>query len=185
MSSQIDQDERRRRYFEDYKDRVDRHRAGSAFYEQRAIEFASSALKILTYLNGGGLLAIPAVVALFRTDPNNVKFQLLGTAAAFVSGLIFITISQACAFFVMARRSESEISFREEQAQLLKLVHYPGTADELATSSRDAQSQRENALNKLKRSDAWRIASLIFVWISLILFVVGCALGGWSVMASK
>jgi hypothetical protein len=38
-----DPDERRKRYFEDYADRVGRHRESEHFYEQRAIDFASNA----------------------------------------------------------------------------------------------------------------------------------------------
>ena len=64
MSEQpADPDLRRRRYFEDYKDTVDRHREGALFFEARAIDFASNAFKALTYLNGGGLIAIPTAVA--------------------------------------------------------------------------------------------------------------------------
>lgn len=48
MSDALTPDERRRSYFEDYKDRVDRHREGQAFYEQRAVEFAASAMKGLS-----------------------------------------------------------------------------------------------------------------------------------------
>lgn len=40
MNDPLTPDARRRQYFEDYNDRVDRHRGGFAFYEQRAIEFA-------------------------------------------------------------------------------------------------------------------------------------------------
>jgi hypothetical protein len=40
-------DERRKLYFDEYQDRVDRHRSGSAFYEQRAIELATNGFKIL------------------------------------------------------------------------------------------------------------------------------------------
>jgi hypothetical protein len=52
-----ERDERRRRYFEDHKD-MGRHRAAFFLYERLAIDFATSAMKVLTYLNGGGLIAI-------------------------------------------------------------------------------------------------------------------------------
>ena len=93
-----DLDQRRRLYFDEYTDRIDRHREGAAFYEQRAIELAMSAMKVLTYLNGGGLVAIPAAVALFRADPRDVRTLLVASAALFIAGLVLVTVGQACAF---------------------------------------------------------------------------------------
>jgi hypothetical protein len=78
-----DTNKRRRQYFEDYADRVDRHREGAAFYEQHAIELANNAFRQLTYLNGGGLLAIPTAMALFHVEAKQVTTQLLCAALAF------------------------------------------------------------------------------------------------------
>jgi hypothetical protein len=171
-------DERRKLYFDEYQDRVDRHRSGSAFYEQRAIEFATNGFKILAYLNGGGLIAIPAAVALFRTDARDVKSLLVCAAAAFIAGLILGTIGQFFAFFVTARRSEAEIQFQFEQMELLAAAHYPGTQEEQSGRAARAQQNRDLAHKKLRRSDIWRIASLVCVWLSLLLFIGGALLGG-------
>src|SRR5437667_2886763 len=48
----------------EYRDLTQHHSERAVFYETRAIEFANNALRTLTYLNGGGLVAIPAAVAL-------------------------------------------------------------------------------------------------------------------------
>jgi len=164
-------DERRRRYFEDYRDLIDRHREGSFFYEQRAIEFATSAMKVLTYLNGGGLVAIPAVVALFKTNPADVKTQLIYAAAAFIGGLVCVALSQAFAFFAMARRSEASIFYGFEEMEILASVHYPTTAEDHKGRMDRAQQNRNIALTRTKRSDVWRLLALVCVWLSLFLFV--------------
>lgn len=178
-----DLDERRKRYFEDYADRVGRHREGEHFYEQRAIDFASNALKAVTYLNGGGLIAIPAAIGLFRADPSAVKLQILCSGLAFVAGLFFAAVSQGCAFFVMARRSEAEQCLQMEQTEYLNATHYPaGDPKQQAETLARAQQQRNTYVKKRKRSDRWRIASLSFVWASLVLFVIGCGAGAWSVL---
>jgi hypothetical protein len=52
--------ERRRKYFEEYSDRVDRHRSREAEHDKHAIEFASNAMRAMTYLNGGGLQNRPS-----------------------------------------------------------------------------------------------------------------------------
>jgi hypothetical protein len=177
-----DPDERRKRYFEDYADRVGRHREGEHFYEQRAIDFASNALKALTYLNGGGLIAVPAAIGLFHADPSAVKLQILCSALAFVAGLFCVAASQGCAFCVMARRSEAEQYLQIEQTELLNATHYPGDQKQQAENLARAEQQRNTYIEKRKRSDHWRIASLIFVCASLVLFVIGCAAGAWLVL---
>jgi hypothetical protein len=185
MNDPLTPDERRRQHFEDYKDRVDRHRQGSAFYEQRAIEFVFSAMKGMTYLNGGGLVAIPTVVALFRADPGHVKSQLLYAAAAFIAGLVSVAFSQAFAFFVMARRAEAEVYYQFEQMELLGAVHYPNTPDDQKGRNERAQENRNTAIAKTRTSDKWRALALIFIWLSLLLFIAGCYLGGNAVLEAK
>jgi hypothetical protein len=83
-----DEGERRRKYFEEYTDRVDRHRSREAEYDKLAIDFASNALRAITYLNGGGLVAIPAAVALFKADPTKAKHDLIVAGLLFVAGLL-------------------------------------------------------------------------------------------------
>ena len=106
-----DEGERRRKYFEEYSDRVDRHREQHLELDKRAIDFAASAMRALTYLNGGGLVAIPAAAALFRVDPQKTKQDLIIAGLLFVAGLLSIVFAQACAFFVQARRGEAESSW--------------------------------------------------------------------------
>jgi hypothetical protein len=184
-AAETDADRRRKRYFDEYSDRIDRHREGAAFYEERAIEFANSALKVLMYLNGGGLLAIPATMALFREDARQVEVYLIGAAAAFACGLICITLSQAGAFFVMARRAESEVLLQYEQMEMLRAVHYPApTPQEQLEITDNAQKHRQTSNAKLRTSDKIRFAALISMWCSLVAFIVGCALGGLSVLFS-
>ena len=65
--------ERRSKFFEDYASVVDRHRTRGFEYEQEAIAYSTGALKILSYLNGGGLLAMPTAVALFHASIDKVK----------------------------------------------------------------------------------------------------------------
>jgi hypothetical protein len=182
-----DPHERRRRYFEDYADRVDRHRTSHFFYEQRALDFATSAMKVLSYLNGGGLLAIPTVVALFHARPEDVKIQLVLAALAFILGLILVVVAQASAFFVMARRGEAERNYQFEQMELLRGVHYPETfsPENQIAAAEAPKPYAVAAQDKMKRSDWWRLLSLIFTWSSLVFFIAGCLLGAWAVLTAS
>jgi hypothetical protein len=57
-------------------------------------------------LNGGGLIAIPATVALFKVDPRQAQIQVLCAAGFFIAGLIAALIVQVLAFMAMERRAE-------------------------------------------------------------------------------
>jgi hypothetical protein len=177
-----EEDDRRRRYFDDYKDRIQPHRERAAYYETHALEFASSAFKVLTYLNGGGLVAIPTVVALFKADPTQVKNRLIYAGLAFVSGLVLIVLAQTFVFFVMARRAEAEQRLQAEQEALLALVHYPKALESVAQVTAAAAQQRAAYGLKHTRSDRWRLAAMIVFWLSVGCFIAGCVVGAMSVL---
>src|SRR5258708_13455938 len=94
---------------------------------------------------------MPAAVTLFHTSIDKVKFLLLGGAGSFVAGLLFVAISQGCAFFTMAKRSESQNHFADEQTLLLNMVHYPEFGDQ-KTMRTEATENRHAAHRKFPAS---------------------------------
>jgi hypothetical protein len=174
--------ERRSKYFEDYASVVDRHRARGFEYEQEAIAYSTSALKVLSYLNGGGLLAMPTAVALFHASIDKVKVLLLSGASCFIAGLLFVAIAQACAFFTMAKRSESENHLAGEHALLLSITHYPEVGDQTAMRA-EATENRTAANHKIVISNKWRVAGLLLFWLSFIAFDAGCILGAIAILS--
>jgi hypothetical protein len=90
-------------------------------------------------------------------------------------GLLFIALAQGCAFFTMARRSESQNHFADEQTLLLNMVHYPEVGDQPSIRI-EATECRQAANDKIKVSDKWRFAGLVLFWLSLLAFNVGCLL---------
>jgi hypothetical protein len=162
--------DRRRKYFEEYSDRVDRHRERESQYVKSAYELAASAMRAITYLNGGGLVAIPAAVALFRADPQKAKYHLIAAGLLFVAGLVSVVLAQAFAFFVEARRAEAEQLLAQQQIILLAAVHYPGTGDLQAQRSTDAVNCEKRAGEKISRSDLWRRFAIVMFWIAVFCF---------------
>jgi hypothetical protein len=182
MTAPTDDDrERRRQYLQENADTVDRHRDSASAHEARANEFATNAIRALTYLNGG-LVAIPTVVALFGADPKQAKLELLKAAIFFVAGLFAVVVVQASAFFVYARRAESENFLADEQAIRLMHTHYPGAADEQSKRLNDAQARRQRSTEKTLRSNYWRRLALVLFWTSLVCFIAGCFFGARAVL---
>jgi hypothetical protein len=73
------------------------HRSRSFEYENLAVEYSHRGLQLLTYLNGGALVAIPTALAFFKADVG--RSDLLLTAGAFIVGLVFVVLAQVAAFF--------------------------------------------------------------------------------------
>ena len=117
---------------------MDRHFARESEHIKSAYELAASAMRAVTYLNGGGLVAILAAVALFRTDPQKTKDHLIAAGLLFVAGLLSVVLAQAFAFFVEARRAEAEQLLAQQQIIMLSAVHYPGTEELQAQWSSEA-----------------------------------------------
>jgi hypothetical protein len=183
MTASSDDDrERRRQYLQEYSDSVDRHRNSASTYESRANEFATNAIKALTYLNGGGLVAIPTVVALFGADPKQAKFELLKAAIFFVIGLFAVVVTQASAYVVFARRMEAESALAEQRIIMLAHKHYPGTADEQLKRLGDAAANDLRSTEKRQRSNYWRRLALVLFCVSLVCFILGCIFGGLAVL---
>jgi hypothetical protein len=53
-----------------------------------AVKFAETAIKSAFALNGGALVALPALIALFKIDPQRVLLWVIIAGAVFVVGLI-------------------------------------------------------------------------------------------------
>jgi hypothetical protein len=174
--------ERRRKYFEEYSDRVDRHREQHLEFDKRAINFAASAMRALTYLNGGGLVAIPAAAALFRIDPQKTKQDLIIAGLLFVAGLLSIVFTQGCAFFVQARRAEAEKLLERQQMVLLAAIHYPGTSDVQAQRTTEAADCEQRSNKKVRVSDRWRFGALVWVWLAVGFFIAGCIFGAVALL---
>jgi hypothetical protein len=181
-SAMTDPAERRSKYFEDYAGVIDRHRVRAFEYEQEAIAYSTSALKVLSYLNGGGLLAMPTAVALFHASIDKVKALLLSGAGCFVAGLLFVAIAQGCAFFTMAKRAESENDLASEQTLFLNMLHYPEVGDQQSIHAQ-AVEHRTSSNNKLALSNKWRFAGLLLFWLSFLAFNAGCILGAIAILS--
>lgn len=148
-------------------------------YEQTAVDVATSAIKGVTYLNGGGLIVIPAAAALFKVEPG---YALFGVFACFVLGLILATFAFAFAFFSLARRAEFYAVLAQQFESLLDAAEPDLSVDELVEALTEAHMQNEKADKKGPASNRWRLAGILCFWASLALFVAGCVFGFSAIM---
>lgn len=178
----LDPDERRKAYLDELPLAAGRHRERGWNYEIQGIEYSRDALKLLTYLNAGGLLAIPSGVALFHADPTKVVGALLAAAGCFILALLLTVAAHSFAFFTMARRAESEQN-REYSATVgLGFTHYPkGDGSEEGEQIKQFNTAADA---KLLRSNVYRWLGIFAFWISTMLFIAGSLIGSYAILAS-
>jgi hypothetical protein len=131
------------------------HRSLSFEYEKLAVEFSHRSFQLLTYLNGGALVAIPTALAFFKADVG--KSDVLMTAGAFIVGLLSVVLAQLAAFFTMAVRSEASSFHWSEQFQRVAALQYHHQSAEALARASDAEKDRGNALARAAASNVWRV----------------------------
>jgi hypothetical protein len=93
--------------------------------DKSAIELGQSILKTGTLLNGGAIVAIPAVVTLFGIDAKAIMTNLLIAGGLFALGLISSWLAGCWGFFTLARRSDRDYARGEATKQGLYHGYYP------------------------------------------------------------
>jgi hypothetical protein len=172
-----------RQYAEDVKALGQTFRDRGFDYEKAALDFAHSGFRTLSYLNGGGLVAIPTVVAFFKADLANARRQVIFAGAAFIAGLIMVVIAQICAFFVMAKRSEVQEHLLHEQMHLAAGRMYPTQSTQNIERVQKSQQQWQLSEEKRVSSNRWRLVGLSLFAISAVFFIVGCIFGARAILS--
>lgn len=173
----MEKDENQARYWTDYTLHIGLHFSRASDLQKAANEFVSSAMRALMYLNGGGLLAIPAVVAMFQLDVKQAKSRLVATAAFFFLGLLCVLVAYTYAYFSIGRQIRSEFARVQETQLYLEMLHYPGTQTEQEKRRIDRQEFRDQARKHLNASRAWEIWTIFILAISAVFFTFGAIAG--------
>jgi hypothetical protein len=171
------------KFYEQLNKRGEPHRARSFEYEKLAVEYSHRGLQLLTYLNGGALVAIPTALAFFKADVG--RSDVLLTAGAFIVGLVFVVLAQVAAFCTMAKRAEASMFSVHEQFNRVAALQNPHQSPEYINRLAASNSDGATSSKRLARSDKWRLVALFFFGLSLAAFVFGCGWGAWVVVLAK
>lgn len=171
------------KFWEDAEKRSAPHREQAAFFEQVAIEYSKKGFETLTYLNGGALVALPATLAFFKADVP--ASSIIAVAGSFIAGLLAVVLAQVMAFFTMTKRSEaSQLQVREAVLSVSAINNPIGSAQHQEMELR-VNTTRGQANERLSSSNRYRLAGLAIYSLSVLAFVLGCALGAVVVLWAK
>jgi len=147
-----------------------------------AVAFAQETLRTGQLLNGGGLLAIPAVVTLFGLDARIALEGLMSTGLAFGLGLLAAWSGHIAAFFALDARSAAEWCWADSEEAQVRHGHFRRTDDPWRSPEAE-KADRQGRRN-------WRIF-LGFKLLTILLalgavsgFLAGANLGARTVLST-
>lgn len=150
-------------------------RAESLESGKAAIAFAQSIIKTSQLLNGGGLLAIPALATLFSLNVHAGQRLLLWTGLAFGLGLLFAWLCNFCGYFSQDFRSQAERKWAEATEHQIRHNHRkkPNEPEKSPQTEKDLKDGKK----LFARSGRFVTWGVVFAFFSLISFLIGCYLG--------
>ena len=170
-------------FYENFEKRGGPLRGRAVDYEKLAVEYSHKGFQTLTYLNGGALVAIPAAMAFFKADVPRI--EVMWTAFCFIAGLLAVVLAQSAAFFTIAKRSEANEHYKDEQFNRVAALTYSHTTSQFQQHQVNANTARDVGNHKIGRSNQYRLGGLICFGVSLLAFVAGCGFGAMAVATAK
>jgi hypothetical protein len=138
---------------------------------QGALKFADAALKAVFALNGGGLIALPAFVALFKIDALAVRFGVIVAGAIFIGGLVAAVIASLLGYL----SAMTGVELSNKQISKTSAIMEQKPAAEIATLE-----IAERAF--FHRSQRQRKAAVVAGVVGLLDFIVGSVISGLSII---
>ncbi len=147
------------------------------------VNFAQNAIKSGMFLNGGAIVALPAIANIFISDfskianPNDIKCNLLITVIAYLIGLLTSWLAGVIAYF--AACTENRLYITE-----MWKVHIEQYKNYSAVTSEDHEKFMLPALKCIEKDTKnytlLRNFGIVLCILSLLAFIIGSVLSGWT-----
>jgi hypothetical protein len=140
--------------------------------DKGANAYAQSVIKSAYLLNGGGLVAVPAAVSLFKVDVDvgQSLAGIAGASALFITGIILAWLTSGAAYFAMFALGGSHIHSMEATATRLRY--------------RFGYSKEDGSPELVEKSDTYRRwfrcfrnAGIVLSFLSFAAFIGGVTVG--------
>lgn len=119
--------EARESFRRDIEQQVDPHMEIALASDRGAIDLAQGVIKNATILNGGALIAIPAIITLFGLNAQAVEAPFLAIGGVFIGGLLTAWLANIFGFFALAARSEGLEALAAVMRARVTREHYPNS----------------------------------------------------------
>jgi hypothetical protein len=166
-------DDTRAKYRADLEFATNHLRDDSRSNYESAVKFADAGIKSTFALNGGGLIALPAFVALFKLDAQLASNWIISAGVVFVLGLISAALTGLFGYLSAMLGHES---FQETiQATGAK---YAAAYQQQPVLAADVQAMEQRSKILSDRSTRLRNVALAAAVMSLLCFIIGAVISG-------
>jgi hypothetical protein len=165
----------RKEYREERASEMEADLEAAKIAETSAVALAQVVIKSGFILNGGGIIAIPTVFALFNLDAEKILPQVALTALLYVVGLCCAFLASICAFFALANKADNFYSNAVRTARNLEAKYFPHQSEEMKKQA-EAAKRRADRLRIFWVTE--RFVAIILCFASLALFIAGAYVGG-------
>jgi hypothetical protein len=150
--------------------------------EQSAVEYAKSVIQAGLFLNGGAIVALPAITSLIKADLSPVFLNILCAGFMFAAGLIASWIASIIAYFAVCHISNYHFN---EAAEITERILRDYAQDETTRNFRESQRLifETASARSIKKYIRWRWSGVSFCTLSLLLFILGSGAFGWALMS--
>jgi hypothetical protein len=171
----------RKEYREERASEMEADLEAAKIAETSAVALAQVVIKSGFILNGGGIIAIPTVFALFNLDAEKMLPQVALTALLYVIGLCCAFLASICGFFALAHKADNFYSNAVRTARVLQAKYFPHQSEEMRKQAEEAR-RRANRLRKFWVTE--RYIAIFLSVASLALFIAGSYVGGKSILSA-
>jgi len=168
----------RQQFRDDYEFAIGPLRDDARANYEGALKFADSGIRALFGLNGGGLIALPAFAALFKTDMHAAAVWIVCAVVAFVVGLTGAALT--CLFGYMSAMNALEATHNILTATGTKYTRHYQQVPETPTTSGEIKAAEDAAARCTARGILLRRLAVVVSVASLLAFVIGACLAGWA-----
>ncbi len=145
---------------------------------QHCVTYGRAATQSLFYLNGGALVALPTVFAIFELDQANVE-HITYAAISFALGLIMASLTTALGYFNFLNLTDQHYSWISIQYSRLENSYYPSTSEKDFLTWYNSLIAEEKRQPSLDRRNSWTLYGAI---ITAIIGILSFGFGVYYIM---
>ena len=148
-----------------------------------ALKFADSGIKALFGLNGGGLIALPAFAALFKTDTRAIAAWVIASMVLFVLGLVAAAL--ICFFGYLSAMRAVEAAQNSANAYSAAYALHHQQVEDTPKLRNEIQAATDASVRWVASCNRFRTFAVTSGIVSLVAFVLaaccaGRALAPWA-----
>jgi hypothetical protein len=151
----------------------------SQLAEESAVTLAQTVIKSGFALNGGGIIALPAVVTLFDLDASQISRALITTGLLFALGLLSAWGASILGFFALAHKSDTFYYRAVQTARFLQGKYFPHQWREMSEQGKAAGASADSYF---KWFIVERYTAIGLCLVSVALFLAASGVGGRAIL---